>query len=113
DSVVESVIYNPKTGRARGVRVIDANTHAVQEFEARVVFLCASALESGRILLNSKSARFPTGLANSSGEVGRNVMDHCFGAGANGEMPGMLDRTSSGNRPNGIYIPRFRNVTDR
>ena len=113
DSVVESVVYDPTTGRARGVRVIDANTAAVEEFEARVVFLCASALESSRILLNSTSARFPNGLANGSDQVGRNVMDHCFGAGARGEMPGMVDRSSYGARPNGIYIPRFRNVTDQ
>jgi choline dehydrogenase-like flavoprotein len=78
-----------------------------------VIFLCASALESARILLNSKTARFPTGLANSSGELGRNVMDHPFGAGANGTIPGMEDRKTYGNRPNGIYVPRFRNVTDK
>jgi choline dehydrogenase-like flavoprotein len=78
-----------------------------------VVFLCASALESARILLNSKTRRFPTGLANSSGELGRNLMDHPFGAGARGTIPGMEDRKTFGNRPNGIYVPRFRNVRER
>jgi len=58
------------------------------EFRSRVIFLCASALESARILLNSKTTRFPSGLANSSGELGRNLMDHPFGAGANGTLPG-------------------------
>ncbi len=113
NSVVESVVYDAKTGRAKGVRVIDAATMASMEFEARVIFLCASALESSRILLNSKSDRWPNGLANSSGELGRNVMDHCFGAGARGRMPGHEDKESHGNRPNGVYVPRFRNVTTK
>jgi choline dehydrogenase-like flavoprotein len=83
------------------------------EFRARVIFLCASALESTRILLNSKTDRFPGGLGNSSGQLGKNLMDHVFGAGARGTIPGMEDRTSYGRRPNGIYIARFRNVKDR
>jgi choline dehydrogenase-like flavoprotein len=110
NSVVASVVYDEKKDRATGVRVIDAETLQPRDFFARVVFLCASALESARILLNSRTARFPTGLGNSSGELGRNVMDHPFGAGANGTIPGMEDRKTFGNRPNGIYVPRFRNV---
>jgi glucoside 3-dehydrogenase (cytochrome c) catalytic subunit len=113
NSVVERVLYDEKRDRATGVRVIDAVTREPLEFRARVVFLCASALESARILLNSKTPRFSTGLANSSGELGRNVMDHCFGAGASGTIPGMEDMTSFGNRPNGIYVARFRNVKER
>ena len=109
-SVVHSVIYDEKKDRAVGVRVIDAQTREPLEFHARVVFLCASALESTRILLNSATPRFPTGLANSSGELGKNVMDHCMGGGARGTIPGMEDRTVHGRRPNGIYVPRFRNV---
>ncbi|HEY9382931.1 MAG TPA: GMC family oxidoreductase [Gemmatimonadales bacterium] len=112
-SVVHSVIYDEGRDRATGVRVIDATTLQPLEFRARLIFLCASALESARILLNSKSPRFATGLGNSSGQLGRNVMDHVFGAGAGGTLPGMEDRTSYGRRPNGIYIPRFRNVKDR
>jgi choline dehydrogenase-like flavoprotein len=108
--VVHSVVYDEKRGRARGVRVIDAVTRETMEFDGRVVFLCASALESARILLNSKSARFPDGLANSSGELGRNLMDHIMGGGARGVIEGMEDRTTYGGRPNGIYVPRFRNV---
>jgi len=106
NSVVESVLYDSRRGRARGVRVIDAETMAVTEFEGRIVFLCASALESTRLLLNS-------GLANSSGQLGRNLMDHVFGAGAGGTMPGLESHRSFGSRPNGIYIPRFRNVRER
>jgi len=70
NSVVAEVLYDPHTNRASGVRAIDADTMETLEFRAQVVFLCASALESARILLNSRSARFPTGLANSSGELG-------------------------------------------
>ena len=113
NSVVAQVMYDERTDRATGVRAVDAATMQTLEFRSRVIFLCASALESARILLNSKTARFPTGLANSSGELGRNVMDHPFGAGANGTLPGMEDRKTFGNRPNGIYVPRFRNVTDK
>jgi choline dehydrogenase-like flavoprotein len=113
NSVVAEVLYDERRGRASGVRVVDAESMRPLEFRARVIFLCASALESARILLNSKSARFPAGLANSSGELGRNVMDHPFGAGAEGRLPGMEHHKTFGNRPNGIYVPRFRNVTDK
>jgi choline dehydrogenase-like flavoprotein len=113
NSVVAQVMYDERTDRATGVRAVDAATMRTLEFRSRVIFLCASALESARILLNSKTARFPTGLANSSGELGRNLMDHPFGAGANGTLPGMEDRKTFGNRPNGVYVPRFRNVTDK
>jgi choline dehydrogenase-like flavoprotein len=109
-TVVHSVIYDPKRGRATGVRVIDAETMEALEFEARIVFLCASTLESTRILLNSTSADFPQGLANSSGQLGRNLMDHTMGGGARGTIPGHESEWVYGNRPNGIYVPRFRNV---
>jgi choline dehydrogenase-like flavoprotein len=93
--------------------VVDADTMQTLEFRGKVIFLCASSLESARILLNSATTRFPSGLANSSGELGRNVMDHAFGAGAYATIPGMEDRKTFGNRPNGVYVPRFRNVTDK
>jgi choline dehydrogenase-like flavoprotein len=112
NSVVAEVLYDARTDRARGVRVIDAVTHEDMEFEGRVVFLCASALESTRILLNSRPDRFPRGLGNSSGELGYNLMDHTKGAGARGFVPGFEDRDSYGRRPNGVYVPRFRNVKD-
>ena len=111
NSVVAEVLYDPKTSRARGVRVIDANTMESREYTARIVFLCASTIESVRLLLNSRSARFPDGFANSSGTLGRYVMDHHYGSGASGTVPGFTDKRTTGRRPNGIYIARFRNVT--
>jgi choline dehydrogenase-like flavoprotein len=110
NSVVAEVLYDAKRSRARGVRVIDANTMQEREYTARLVFLCASAIESVRLLLNSKSARFPDGLANTSGTLGRYVMDHHYGSGASGTVPGFTDKRTIGRRPNGIYIARFRNV---
>ena len=111
-SVVHSLIFDSKTRRITGVRVIDGQTKAPMEFHAKVVFLCASTLESARILMNSATSEFPTGLANSSGELGHNLMDHIMHGGASGIIPGHEDRVQIGNRPNGIYVPRFRNVHD-
>ncbi len=109
-SVVHSLIFDSDTRRVTGVRVIDGQTKQALEFKARLVFLCAACLESTRILLNSATPEFPNGLANSSGELGHNLMDHHMGSGAEGIMPGHADQLPFGNRPNGIYIPRFRNV---
>jgi choline dehydrogenase-like flavoprotein len=111
NSVVAEILYDQARDRARGVRVIDRETREEMEFTGRVVFLCASALESARILLNSTNPRFTTGLGNSSGELGRNVMDHTMGGGARASISGFEDRDAFGRRPNGVYIPRFRNVT--
>ena len=112
-SVVHSVIFDSKTRKATGVRVIDAKTRATTEFRAKVVFLCASALESVRILQNSSTTEFPNGLANSSGELGHNLMDHIKAGGATGTIPGYENRNVAGRRPNGIYMPRFRNVKSK
>jgi choline dehydrogenase-like flavoprotein len=109
-SIAHTVVYDAKSGRASGVRVIDAKTRLEHEYRARVVFLCASALESVRILLNSKSSSFPNGLANGSGALGLGVMDHIKHGGASGVIPGWEDRQTMGNRPNGILVPRFRNI---
>jgi choline dehydrogenase-like flavoprotein len=112
DSIVHSVVYDPKTHRVSGVRVVDTKTKATREYKAKVVFLCASTLGSTRVLLNSKSSTFPNGIANSSGVVGHNLMDHHFRVGASGRIEGLADHYYQGNRPNGIYIPRFRNLGD-
>jgi choline dehydrogenase-like flavoprotein len=109
-SVVHSVIYDSRTKRATGVRVVDGNTKEMFDVKAKVIFLCASALESTRILLNSATAEFPTGLGNSSGELGHNLMDHIMDGGATGTLPWAKDRREVGRRPDAIYVPRFRNV---
>lgn len=120
NSVVERLVVGSPSagsaGRARrvtGVRVVDAVTRQVTEYQSRVVFLCASTLESTRLLLLSRSRDFPTGLANSSGVLGQNLMDHTMGQGARGVIPGFESKSYRGNRPNGIYIPRFQNVRTR
>ncbi len=109
-SVVHSVSFDSKTRRATGVRVIDAKTRATVEFRAKVVFLCASALESVRILFNSSTSEFSNGLANSSGELGHNLMDHVKAGGADALIPCDENSMEIGRRPNGVYMPRFRNV---
>jgi len=113
DAIVDRVLHDERTGRATGVHVIDARTGATREYRARLVFLNASTIGTAQILLNSTSARFPTGLANSSGEVGHNLMDHLSKAGARGELPGLEDRYTVGRRPTGTYVPRFRNLGAR
>ncbi len=110
DSVVHSVTFDNRTRRATGVKVIDAKTRATVEYRGKVIFLCASSLESVRILLNSTTSEFSDGLGNSSGELGHNLMDHIKGGGAIGNIPGHEDQNVVGRRPNGIYVPRFRNV---
>ena len=112
-SVVHSLAFDTQTRKVTGVRVIDAKTQAALEFRGQVIFLCASALESVRILFNSSTTEFPNGLANSSGELGHNLMDHVKTGGATGTLSGMEDRIELGRRPNGIYVPRFRNVKSR
>ena len=111
-AIVHSIDYDPATKRASGVRVIDANTGEPRAYKARIIFLNASPVASTMIMLNSKSAAFPNGLANSSGQLGHNLMDHFGGAGANGEIPGFDEYYYAGRRPGGIYIPNFANVTE-
>ncbi len=115
DSVVSHVTTDMGTGKATGVRYVHRVTREVRELPGRVVVLCAQSLESVRILLNSANRQSPTGLANSSGVLGHYLMDHCTGFGAYGRMPLLESRPWAGppRRPNGIYVIRFRNVTDR
>jgi len=109
-SLAHSVIYDEQRGRATGVRFVDTRTGELHEVFARVVFLCASALASTRLLLNSRSPRHPNGLGANGGVLGRYLMDHHMSLGASGEIPGLLDRYYQGNRPTGVIVPRFRNV---
>jgi choline dehydrogenase-like flavoprotein len=107
---VHSVIYDEQKDRATGVRFVDAETREMREVYARVIFLCASTLASTRVLLNSKSRRFPGGLGGSSGALGHYLMDHHMRIAASGEIPGLLDRYYQGDRPSGVVVPRFRNL---
>ncbi len=110
NSIVHQVLYDDKTGKATGVEVIDTITKEKTQFTGKVIFLCASAIASASILMQSKSERFPNGMGNDSGELGHNIMDHHFKAGAFGKYDGFKDKFYKGRRPNGIYIPRFRNI---
>lgn len=109
DTIVERVLFDPSLGRATGVAVIDASTHAREILCAPLIFLCASTLASTQILLNSRSETFPGGLGNSSGTLGRYLMDHAMFRAVAAEAPGFEDWTVFGQRPSGFYIPRFRN----
>ena len=110
NSVVSELIYNKDKKRATGVRVVNTITKEISEFKAKIIFLCASSMASTAILMNSKSDRFPNGLGDDSGELGHNIMDHQLGSGASGKYEGFKDRYYYGRRPNGFYIPRFRNI---
>ena len=112
-SVAHSLMFDSKSRKVSGVRVIDAQSRQALDFKGKIIFLCASTLESARLLLNSATPEFPNGLANSSGQLGRNLMDHIMGGGASGRIPGNEDKTDIGDRPNGIYVPRFRNVKSK
>lgn len=112
DAIVHSIVHDPKTGKATGVRVIDSNTKEHRTYEAKVIFGCASTINTTQILLNSKSDANPNGLANSSDMVGRNLMDHLYSLSVAGIVPKGPDTYYHGRRPTGLYIPRFRNVTE-
>ena len=109
-SIVSELIYDADRKRATGVRVVDALSEEVVEFSARVIFLCASALNSTWLLMRSATDIWPGGLGSSSGELGHNLMDHHFRVGAQGELEGMEDRYYYGRRPSGFYVPRYRNL---
>ncbi|MBB5638985.1 choline dehydrogenase-like flavoprotein [Pedobacter cryoconitis] len=109
-SIVNHIIYDKDTKKAKGVMVIDTQTQQTMEFYARIVFVNASTLGSTFILLNSTSEAHPNGLGNGSGQLGHNLMDHHFRCGASGDAPGFEDKYTYGRRANGIYIPRYQNI---
>jgi choline dehydrogenase-like flavoprotein len=113
NSIVMEVIYDKESKRASGVRIIDAETMKTEEYYAKVIFLNASTIGTTAILLNSVSDVFPNGLGNSSDQVGRNLMDHHYRVGASGTYEGFSDKYTFGRRPNGIYVPRFRNLDEK
>ena len=111
-SIVHSIIFDDKTSKAVGVRLIDELTMETTEYFAKIIFLNASAVASTAILMHSKSSRFPNGM-DESGALGGYLMDHHLGVGASGVVEGHMDKVQYGRRPNGFYIPRFRNYTEK
>ena len=109
-SIVHKLIYDKDTQRATGVEVLDAENNQTVVYNAKIIFLCASAFNSTAILMRTATDIWPEGLGSSSGELGHNVMDHHFRLGANGKAEGYDDKYYYGRRPTGIYIPRFRNI---
>lgn len=109
-SIVTQVLYDKDKKKARGVEVLDAENNQTYEYTADVVFLNASTFNSTWILMNSATDIWPDGLGSSSGELGHNVMDHHLRAGAEGDVDGYEDKYYYGRRPNGFYVPRFRNI---
>lgn len=109
-SMVESVLYDHQKDRVTGVRVIDAQNGNLIEYTSKIVFLCAGTLATTHILLNSSNSRFPDGLANSSGELGRNLMDHHGNVGAYAIFEGFEKSYHSPGGPQLINVPRFRNI---
>ena len=109
-AIVHEVLYDKDRKRATGVRVLDAVSNELTDYSAKIVFLCASALNSTWILLRSATDVWPGGLGSSSGELGHNLMDHHFRVGAQGRVEGLDDKYYFGRRPNPSYIPRYRNL---
>ena len=109
-AIVTDVVYDKSRQRATGVRVMDAVTKATTEYSARVVFLCASTLNTTWLLMRSATDVWPGGLGSSCGELGHNLMDHHFRCGADGLVGDHQDKAVYGRRPTGFYIPRFRNL---
>jgi len=109
-AVVHSIIYDEKKGKASGVRIIDGQSKEMIEFYAKIIFVNASALNSNAILLNSVSTRFPNGLGNDNGLLGKYVSWHNYRGKANAQYEGFKDKKTDGRNPSNSYIPRFRNI---
>ena len=110
NSIVSSILYDKDTKKAIGVEIVDTTNNQTYEYYAKIVFVCASALNSNYVLMNSANNVWENGLGSSSGELGHGIMDHHYNIGANGAFDGYEEFTTYGGRPNGIYIPRFANV---
>lgn len=109
-SVVHSIIYDEKKDKAIGVRIIDANTHRTTDYFSRIIFVNASALNSNLVLLNSTSNRFPTGLGNDNGLLGKYVCFHNYRASLDGDMPGFEDKRIFGRNPTDSILVNYRNL---
>lgn len=109
-SIVTKIIYDKDKKRATGVEILDATNNQTYVYNAKIIFLNASALNSAWVLMNSATDVWPDGLGSSSGELGHNIMDHHLGIGAGGIVEGYEDKYYHGRRANGVYIPRFANI---
>ncbi|MGJ1267167.1 GMC oxidoreductase [Sphingobacterium spiritivorum] len=109
-SIVKNIIYDKDTQKAKGVEILDAETNKTYEYFAKIVFVCASALNSTWVLMNSATDIWEGGLGSSSGELGHNLMDHMLNSGAGGRVEGFEDKYVFGRRANGLYVPRFANI---
>jgi choline dehydrogenase-like flavoprotein len=109
-SIVTKILYDKDKKRATGVEVLDGEDNKTYVFNAKIIFLNASALNSAWVLMNSATDVWEGGLGSSSGELGHNIMDHHLGVGASGLVEGYEDKYTYGRRPNGIYIPRYQNL---
>ena len=109
-SIVTEVLYDRDKKRATGVRVLDAVTEKTTDYTAKVIFVCASTINTAWLIMRSATDVWPGGLGSSSGELGHNLMDHHFRVGAEGRIDGLLDKYYFGRRPTGFYIPRYRNL---
>jgi len=109
-SVVHSIIYDDKKGKAVGVRVVDQITKQSTDYFAKVIFVNAACLNSNLVLLNSISSRFPNGLGNDSGLLGKYVAFHNYRGTINATIDGYLDKYYFGHKPTGAMLPNFRNV---
>ncbi|UZK70951.1 GMC family oxidoreductase [Sphingomonas sp. S1-29] len=110
DAWATNIEYDPARKRVTGVRLADANTGKIEIVDARMVFLCASAMSSLHVLLNSRAGDSERSYFHSNGALGSAVMDHIFRVNVSGEIPGMTDYVEYGRRPGGVYVPRFRNL---
>ena len=110
NSVVHSILYDEDQKKAIGVRVIDSNSKTSQDYFAKVVFVSASTLNTNLILLNSKSDRYPDGLGNDNGLLGKFIAFHNYRATINAQFEGFPNYTTEGAKPTSHYVPRFRNI---
>ena len=109
-SIVTKILYDKDKKRATGVEVLDAEDNKTYVYNAKIIFLNASTLNSAWVLMNSATDVWEGGLGSSSGELGHNIMDHHLGVGASGLVEGFEDKYLFGRRANGIYIPRYQNL---
>ncbi|HXG66581.1 MAG TPA: GMC family oxidoreductase [Blastocatellia bacterium] len=113
NAVVSHIIVDTNTGKAKGVAFIDRVTKKAHEVFGKVVVLCASTIESTRLLFNSATRQHPNGLGNSSGVLGHYLMDHTYSVSVGGVVPAVakFPYNYDDGRANGVYIPKFRNIS--